>query len=172
MSRESAISGAYEDVEHDQPLLAGMDESNVRRREEGERLYTSSRRVCARYAHPAPPTVYIAHGGQGKPCGVHGGYDGLILLCFATRRDVYQPACISTGTQALVCVLPLLSLFLLLRQERQDARGFRSFHLLTDSHRAAPSRAPAARPGRLAFFDTTTFNTTTVIVAPRKPPVG
>ena len=67
MSRETAVSGAYEDVEHDQPLLAGMDESNVRRREEGERLYTSSRRVCARYAHPAPPTVYIAHGGQGAP---------------------------------------------------------------------------------------------------------
>ena len=64
-----------------------------------------------------------AHGGQGKPCGVHGGYDGLILLCFATRRDVYQPACISTGTQALVCVLPLLSLFLLLRLERQTHAG-------------------------------------------------
>lgn len=36
MQRETALAGAYEDVEHDQPLLAGMDESNVGRGAEGE----------------------------------------------------------------------------------------------------------------------------------------
>lgn len=57
-----ASTCAYEDVGHDLPLLAGMEESCVSRRAEGECL------LCTELVYLLPScaaAVQSAHGGQG-----------------------------------------------------------------------------------------------------------